>query len=68
LELITDDMWTIYLSAGQSVNLSRLNSEPDKSGEFFPGIDDTGTWIVALKCGSCASPAPWFLSILQSCP
>ena len=64
LELIADDMWSVFLSAGQSVNFSRLK---DAEGNAFPGIDDTGTWIVALKCGECNNPAPWFLSILRSC-
>ena len=65
LEIMADEMWSVFLSAGQSVNLSRLE---DADGNAFTGIDDNGTWIVALKCGSCANPAPWFLSILQSCP
>ena len=68
LELIPDEMWSIFLSAGQSVNLGKLNTEPDYSGDFFPGIDDVGTWVVALKCDSCTNPAPWFLSILHPCP
>ena len=68
LDNMADEVWSIFLSAGQSVNLGRLNTEADYSGTFFPGIDDTGTWIVALKCGTCNNPAPWFLSILQSCP
>jgi hypothetical protein len=68
LELLADETWTIFLSAGQSVNLSRLNTEPDGSGQAFTGIDDAGTWVIALKCGSCSNPAPWFLSILHSCP
>ena len=65
LDLIADQTWSIFLSAGQSVNLSRLKNE---AGDTFPGIDSIGTWIVALKCGSCANPAPWFLSILHACP
>jgi hypothetical protein len=65
LELIADETWRIFLSAGQSVKLSFLQNE---AGEPFAGIDGEGTWIIALKCGSCANPAPWFLSVLQSCP
>lgn len=65
LDLIADETWDIFLSAGQSVNLSRLKND---AGDPFPGIDGIGTWIVALKCGSCSNPAPWFLSILHSCP
>ncbi len=68
LDLIADEMWDIYLLAGQSVNLSRLTTGPDGTGEPFPGIDEQGTWLVALKCESCANPAPLFLSILHPCP
>jgi hypothetical protein len=68
LEADADKIWTIFLSAGQSVNFSKLNTKADGSGEFFPGIDEIGTWIVALKCGSCSNPAPLFLSILDACP
>ncbi len=64
LELIADETWDIFLAAGQSVNMSFLKNA---DGETFPGIDENGTWIVALKCGSCNNPAPWFLSILQAC-
>jgi hypothetical protein len=33
----------------------------------FPGIDDTGTWLVGLICGNCRNPAPWYLTILKPC-
>jgi len=65
LELLADETYAIRLSAGQSVNLSRLT---DANGEPFAGFDERGTWIFTLKCGSCANPAPWFLTILQACP
>ncbi len=64
MELIADEMWTVFLSAGQSVNLGTLTNE-DK--DPFPGIDDTGTWVLTLNCGSCTHPAPWFLTVLEPC-
>ena len=65
LELIADNMYTAFLSAGQELNLKWLEND---AGEAFPGIDENGTWIVALKCGlDCQNPAPWFLSILHPC-
>jgi hypothetical protein len=69
LERIADGgMWGIFLSAGQRVNLARLTTGLDgASGDPFPGIDDVGTWIAALKCGSCSNPAPWFLSVIEPC-
>jgi hypothetical protein len=39
----------------------------DESGAAFPGIDDTGTWLVGLICGSCRNPAPWYMTILKTC-
>jgi hypothetical protein len=33
----------------------------------FTGIDNTGTWVLALICDSCANPAPWFLTVLYPC-
>jgi hypothetical protein len=65
LELIADDMWRGEVPAGTSTLLSSLTNE---AGEAFTGIDDTSTWIVALRCGRCANPAPWYLSILEPCP
>jgi hypothetical protein len=65
IEEIADELYTVYLTAGQSVNLSRLT---DDEGEPFPGIDDVGTWLFALKCESCTNPAPLFMTILHPCP
>jgi len=53
----------IDLSNNQ-VDLSQLKTD---GGEAFSGIDDTGTWLVALQCGDCRNPAPWYLSILKVC-
>jgi len=46
------------------VNLSTFTNE---SGQPFTGIDDTGTWVLALSCGDCRNPAPWYLTILEPC-
>ena len=37
------------------------------SGAAFPGIDDTGTWLLGLTCINCRNPAPWYLTILKAC-
>ena len=39
----------------------------DQNGAPFPGIDDSGTWMVGLICGNCRNPAPWYLTILEPC-
>jgi hypothetical protein len=37
------------------------------SGASFPGVDDTGTWLLGLICGNCRNPAPWYMTILKPC-
>ena len=64
LEIVADDLYRVFLTAGQNVNLSELENE---SGNTFQGIDDQGTWILALVCGTCMNPAPWYVTILQPC-
>ena len=64
IEIIADDLYRADMDYGTEVNLSLLTNEAKES---FAGIDDEGTWIVALMCGSCANPAPWFISIFQTC-
>jgi hypothetical protein len=65
LELIADKMYRGQVTAGDKLSLSTL---VDAAGQPFTGIDANGTWIVALMCGGCANPAPWFLSTLARCP
>ena len=47
-----------------SFSLAQLT---DSAGVPFPGVDNTGLWIVALRCDSCANSAPWFLTVLHAC-
>lgn len=64
LELISDAMWRGTILAGSKIELSELT---DEAGAPFPGIGDTGTWVLALLCGNCSNPAPPYMTILQSC-
>jgi hypothetical protein len=64
LELIADKMYRGEVAAGDKLSLTGLT---DTAGAPFTGIDANGTWIIALICGSCANPAPWFLSTLARC-
>jgi hypothetical protein len=64
LELIATDLYQNPIPSGTVVDFSMLQ---DSAGKSFTGIDSTGTWIVALQCGSCRNPAPWYLSILKPC-
>jgi hypothetical protein len=64
LELIAKDLYRTTIPAGTVLDFSTLKN---KDGQSFTGIDNTGTWIVALKCGACRNPAPWYLAILKPC-
>jgi hypothetical protein len=57
--------WTGTIESGSKVVLSSLTDE--KTGQPFAGIDDTHTWIVALECGACQLPIPWYISIFKPC-
>jgi hypothetical protein len=62
IEDIASEVYTTLVRSGYSVNLNTL---VDEAGVSFTGITHQGTWIVALVCGDCTNPAPWFLSVLQ---
>ncbi len=64
IELIATQLYQGDVDVGTSKSLSSLKNG---NGETFPGIDDTGTWLVALQCGVCRNPSPWYLSILKPC-
>jgi hypothetical protein len=64
LDSLADTLYTATVLAGTSYDLSKTK---DANMNAFPGIDDTHTWIVALNCGDCANPAPWYLTILKPC-
>jgi hypothetical protein len=64
LELIATELYQGDIPSGTVVDFSMLQ---DSSGKSFSGIDSTGTWIVALQCGDCRNPAPWYLSVLKPC-
>jgi len=64
LELIASELYRAAPDMGTSFNFLLLR---DAAGKSFPGIDSTGTWLVALRCGLCRNPAPWYLSILKPC-
>jgi hypothetical protein len=65
IELIASDLYETKIDIGTSIDFSTMKRTRD--GQTFPGIDDTGTWLVALQCGVCRNPSPWYLSILEPC-
>jgi hypothetical protein len=64
IELIATDLYETKVDFGTSVDFSSMKRS---DGTAFPGIDDTGTWLVALQCGVCRNPSPWYISILKPC-
>lgn len=64
LDLIATDLYRANIDSGTVVDFSSMKTD---SGTSFAGIDNTGTWVVALECGTCKNPAPWYLSVLKVC-
>ncbi len=62
IQTIAKDLYTADIQVGTTLDFTTLM---DASGNPFPGIDNTGTWLVALICGSCRNPAPYYLTILE---
>jgi hypothetical protein len=64
LEELADGWWSGEVASGTSIDLAMLH---DANGAF-PGIDENGTWLVALFCTiGCNNPAPWSITILSAC-
>jgi len=64
LEMIDQELYEGDIDSGTVVDFSKLK---DSSGKTFSGISSEGTWLVALICGMCHNPAPWYLTILKPC-
>jgi hypothetical protein len=65
LDAIAVEMYEAPVDVGTKI---RFGEAATKDGKPFAGIDDTHTWLVALNCGACQDPAPWYLSVLKPCP
>jgi hypothetical protein len=64
LDMIADQLYVGNVASGASFDLSQTKTQ---AGVPFPGVDGTGTWLVALICGTCTNPAPWYITIMQPC-
>jgi hypothetical protein len=64
LDTKADTLYSAVVKSGTSIELSKAK---DSTGAAFAGIDDTHTWIIALNCGACSNPAPWYLTVLKPC-
>jgi hypothetical protein len=64
LQTIAQDLYTTPIPSGSLLDFTQLM---DSSGKSFPGVDSTGTWLVALMCTNCRNPAPYYLTVLEPC-
>jgi len=64
LDTIATNYYRADIGAGSVLDFSTLK---DATGASFPGVDDSGTWLVGLICGNCRNPAPWYMTILKPC-
>jgi hypothetical protein len=64
LEIIPTSIYRGTIPQGTVVDFSSLKTT---AGTAFSGIDASGTWLVALECGGCGIPSPWYLAVLQVC-
>jgi hypothetical protein len=62
LQTIAQDLYTAQIDFGNTLDFTKLT---DSSGKSFSGITSDGTWLVALQCGACQNPAPWYLTVLK---
>jgi hypothetical protein len=65
LDEVAQEMYEAEVNSGTKISFDQAMTKDNKP---FAGIDDTGTWIVALNCGACQNPAPWYLAVLKPCP
>jgi hypothetical protein len=65
LRTIATHLYSASIVAGTILDFTAL---ADATGNSFPGVDATGTWLVALICDNCRNPAPWYLTILEPAP
>jgi hypothetical protein len=62
IQTIATDKYSAVIPSGTVLDFTTL---VDANGAAFPGIDSSGTWLVALLCGNCRNPAPYYLTILK---
>ena len=61
LEALAAETWRLDHKGGSTSDLSLLTTS---KGEAFSGFDEKSNYILALRCGSCPTPAPLFMTIL----
>jgi hypothetical protein len=66
IEMIATQLWDIKLMGGKTADLAEAKDRA--TGAAFTGFDRAaaGTWMLALTCSGCQSPAPPLLTILDT--
>jgi len=66
IEMIATQLWDIKLEGGKTADLTTAKDRA--TGEAFKGFTRAaaGTWMLALTCSTCQSPAPPLLTILDT--
>ena len=62
LETIATDIYQADVGGLGSYTLSELGTD---GGAEFQGFEGEGYWILALRCSTCANPAPLFLGLID---
>lgn len=62
VELLADATWT---ADAYGVTTLALSAAQDDAGAAFNGFSAGSTWLLALECTECTSPAPPFLTVLE---
>jgi len=62
LEFLAAEHYRLEHPGGYSADLADL---VDEQGRSFGGFGADGTWLLALRCGTCSNPAPLFLTALK---
>jgi len=55
----------IYEADVEGLGEFALEEAVDADGKAFAGFEESGTWILALRCSTCPNPAPLFLGVLE---
>jgi hypothetical protein len=64
LETLAKETFTGPVLEGTALSLDTLTNS---AGQHFGGITAAGTWVLALECGECRNPAPWYMTVLKPC-
>lgn len=64
LDEVAVEMFEAEVAVGTKISLDRAITHEALP---FGGIDATHTWLLALSCGACQNPAPWYLTVLKPC-